>query len=153
MTTLLVGNNNFYKGDNTYGEWYIPDINTVATNRWVSNPQGPCPTGYSIPTGGTTDTSTEWGKLYTIVNTSLVVGSCNQANIYDRTRCILNLPLPGDRMWNDGTYGNQSTNGWYWSSSPNGIYSYNAMFIVGGGNIASTNYARSFGLSVRCIRH
>lgn len=32
-------NTNFYGGDSSYGEWYAPDINVTATNRWVTSSQ------------------------------------------------------------------------------------------------------------------
>ena len=39
MTTLSVGNTNFYDGDSVNGEWYTPDIGVTATDRWVTNNQ------------------------------------------------------------------------------------------------------------------
>ena len=63
-----------------------------------------------------------------------------------------NMPLAGDRNWNNGTYYNQGSYGFYWSSSPNGTTSYYAYFSPGSGNIAS-NYSRANGFSVRCVKH
>ncbi len=37
--TLSTGNNLFYAGDATNGEWYFPDIGVTPTNRWVLNNQ------------------------------------------------------------------------------------------------------------------
>ena len=61
------------------------------------------------------------------------------------------MPLSGIRNWNNGPYNFQGTNGYYWSSSPNGAYSYSAYFNVGGGNIAS-NANRAGGFAVRCVK-
>ena len=106
MTTLSLGNNNFYDGDGTYGDWYTPDANLSNPGLWnpngttssvAGNNQGPCPTGYGVPSGGTSDATTEWGKLYTIINASATVGTCSQANVYDRIRCAMDLPLSGFR--------------------------------------------------------
>ena len=36
MTTLSVGNTNYYQGGGSYGEWYTPDIGVVASDRWVT---------------------------------------------------------------------------------------------------------------------
>ena len=160
MTTLSVGNNNFYNGDG-YGDWYIPNSSLSTPGLWnpngttssiAGNNQGPCPVGYGVPSGGTSDATTEWGKLYIIINASATVGTCSQANVYDRTRCAVNMPLSGNRNWNSGTYVGQGTYGYYWSSSPSGAGSYYAYFVVGGGNIANT-YNRAVGFAVRCVRH
>ncbi|MDP2103780.1 MAG: InlB B-repeat-containing protein, partial [Candidatus Gracilibacteria bacterium] len=67
-------------------------------NRWGNTDntsiarQGPCPTGYHIPSAGTTDTMTEWGKAYTIANGMSTLGTCSQTTgtqPYDRLRCAI----------------------------------------------------------------
>ena len=150
MTTLSLGNNNFYVGDGTYYDWYTPNANNSTPGLWnpngttssiAGNNQGPCPAGYGVPSGGTSDATTEWGKLYMIFG-----------GTYDTIRSTLKLPLSGNRGWSNGTYNNQGTAGAYWSSSPGGANSYFANFTVGGGNIAY-NSSRAYGFAVRCVRH
>ena len=64
------------------------------------------------------DTASDWGTLYTILNSSTTFGMCNQANTYDRAACTLKIPFSGNRFQNNGSFGNQGANGLYWSSSP-----------------------------------
>ena len=62
------------------------------------------------------------------------------------------LTMAGYRNRSNGQYYYQSTNGYYWSSSPYSQYSYFASFSSGGGNIANYNY-RTLGFSVRCLKN
>ena len=150
LTNGSTSNTNFYAGDGSYYDWYTPDINLSTPGLWnpngatssiAGNNQGPCPAGYGVPSGGTSDATTEWGKLYMIFG-----------GTYDTIRSTLKLPLSGYRNWAAGTYGSQGSGGYYWSSSPNGSNSPAANFTPGGGTIASNN-ARANGFSVRCVRH
>ena len=161
LTNGSTSNTNFYAGDGSYYDWYTPNANNSTPGLWnpngttssiAGNNQGPCPAGYGVPSGGTSDATTEWGKLYAIINASTTVGACSQANVYDRTRCAVDMPLSGRRSWGNGAYYGQGTGGYYWSSSPDGTYSYYAYFFVGGGSIANYN-DRAYGFAVRCIRH
>ena len=107
-----------------------------------------------MPTGGTSTTSTEWGKSYVILNSAATFGSCAQGNVYGRILCTLKLPLSGGRAWNDGSFGNQGSFGFYWSSSSYASNSdiYFAQLNIGSGNMAQDN-PQSQGFSLRCLRN
>jgi len=64
---------------------------------------------------------------------------------------FLKLNLAGYRGYSNGQYFNQGSYGFYWSSTPNGTFSYIATFHSGGGNIATSNL-RWVGFSVRCLK-
>ena len=104
-----------------------------------------------MPTGGTTDVTTEWGKLYTIVNSASTLGACAQTNVYDRIVCTMKFPFAGLRYSTDGQYYNQGTFGYYWSSSPFSSNAYDAAFWSGAGNVADVN-RRASGYSLRCVK-
>ena len=60
------------------------------------------------------------------------------------------LTMAGGRCRNTGMYDSQSTNGGYWSSSPNTTHGFYLSF--NSANVRPTNYSsRKFGFSVRCI--
>ena len=145
-STLSTGNSLFYAGDSTYGEWYFPDINITATNRWTANAQGPCPIGYVVPSNGSA--TSDWE-----VASNIIVGTTSPATTQlDTIRSALKLPLSGYRNWSNGVYTFAGSYGYYWSSSPIGSLSYFAYFNVGNGNITNFN-GRALGYSVRCVRH
>ena len=135
------GSQNYYQGDAINGEWYTPDIGITATTRWVTANQGPCQTGYHIPSAGTSDTTTEWGKAFTLLGSA-----------YDPLRNALRLPLAGYRLWNTAQYYRQGSYGFYSSSTPNGAGVYHPTFTVGGYLIADTD-PRGHAFPVRCIRN
>ncbi|MBF0647881.1 hypothetical protein IR083_03490 [Dysgonomonas sp. GY75] len=60
------------------------------------------------------------------------------------------FPASGNRNNNTGTLNNVGTNGYYWSSSPNGTNGYNLNFNSSNVN-PSDNNNRANGLTVRCI--
>ncbi len=62
-----------------------------------------------------------------------------------------NMSLSGRRNKNNYTYDHQGAVGYYWASSLNGPYAYNALFRVSGGTIAY-NDLRGIGFSVWCIK-
>jgi len=123
--------------------------NTSIARKW------PCPTGYHVPTWGTTNTSTEWGTAYTIANNMTTLGDCNQATgtqPYNRLRCAMMIPLSGTRSSMDGSWFYQGVNSYYWSSSPINTPAYFAQFQVDNGNIANS-YSRAEAYNVRCIKN
>ena len=95
---------------------------------------------------------TDWGTLYTITNAMSTIGTCTSSSVYDRISCALDIPLAGSRDGSSGSYASQGTLGYYWSSSVYNTSAYNVSFLSGGGNIAN-NKARSFGLSLRCMKN
>ena len=94
-----------------------------------------CPSGWRMPTGGT---SGEYQALYTAY-------SSNVTNF----QSALSTPLSG--VFYSGTAGNQGTYGGFWSPTR---YSDNSMFslYVGSSSVnPQRNLNRSYGFSVRCI--
>lgn len=108
--------------------------------------------GYHIPTGGTSDGTTQWGMLYMIMNSTSTFGSCSQANVYDRTVCAMKFPYAGFRSWTAGGYYHQGAYSYYWSSSPTPTRAYYVYFTPGAGGVTVTN-PRAVGFSLRCIRN
>ena len=147
-STLSTGNQLFYAGDTTYGEWYFPDVNVTANDRWVTNTQGPCPAGYGVPSDGVATSDWQVASNIIVGTTSPTNGQCNTI------RNTLKLPLSGARSWGDGSYFSQGTSGFYWSSSLNGTsISYSTYFASAGSTIAYNANARAYGFAVRCVRH
>ena len=140
-TLITTGDWSSVQNDNLWGN---------TTNTSVAR-QGPCPTGYHVPSGGTSDTTTEFGTMYTVINSATPFGSCAQANIYDRTECVLKLPLTGDRL--GASYNYQGTRGWYWSSSPSGTNASDAYFGISTGGITDITGRGNYALNVRCLRN
>lgn len=60
------------------------------------------------------------------------------------------LPMAGNRNNSNGTLNNVGSNGYYWSSTVNGINAYNLNFNSSNANMNSNN--RGFGYAVRCIK-
>ena len=116
-----------------------------------------------MPTGGTTDATTDWGKLYTIISSTGTgsLGLCGQSDVYDRIRCALKMPLSGALSSIAGNFYLQGSEGYYWSSSPSGYSAYNVDLHAD--DTANTSYSfsgavdsssnRANGYSVRCIRN
>lgn len=70
----------------------------------------------------------------------------------DKLFAFLKLNFAGYREYSNGQFNLQGSSGYYWSSTPNGTYSYYAYFYSGGGGIAIGNN-RGIGFSVRCIKN
>lgn len=76
-------------------------------------------------------------------------GVCKRSDCYSFW-----FPAAGRRMNNSGSFNNVTSNGFYWSSSPNSSGSNNGgnlNFNSSGGINPQNNYKRSYGLSVRCV--
>ena len=121
------------------------------TNTSVAR-QGPCISGYHVPSAGTTDTTTDFGMLYTILNATSVFGSCNQSFVFDRLACTLKMPYSGDRHYMTANYQSQGGITNYWSSSPSGTYAYDITFSGGSSSVADVTQ-RGTGEPVRCLRN
>ena len=105
------------------------------SNRWATVPQGPCPTGYHVPTNA------EWDIA------DAVSGWGNQVDVYQST---LKLPSSGYRNRNTAVLSLQGTRGHYWSSTVSGTTSRNMGFES---TIALTNTNhRAHGFNVRCLK-
>ena len=122
------------------------------TNTSVAR-QGPCPTGYHVPTAGTIDTTTEWGMIYAIMNSSTTFGLCTQANVYDRITCALKVPYAGYRVGSSASYNQQGSGNYYWASSVVGTFGYSVTLYSAGGTLNVNNNYKTYGFNIRCLRN
>jgi uncharacterized protein (TIGR02145 family) len=106
--------------------------------------QGPCPAGYHVPT------QFEWCSVAQSINPALTCTSAWQNDTSFAT--ALKLPLSGSRYVSTAGYNYQGVYGYYWSSSPSGIYGYSVY--VSGAQVFPLGYdGRSNGFSVRCLKN
>ena len=127
------GHPNFILTDVTPFDWRSDNNN----NRWATANQGPCPTGYHVPT------NTEW-------DTADTFGTWN--NNTDTFNSDLKLPSAGGRNRIDGLLYNQGTLGHSWSSTVSGT---NARYLTFYSTAANTSFThhRASGFSVRCLKN
>ena len=107
------------------------------TSNTVSARQGPCASGYHVPSQG------EW--VWLVTAGWWWTNGTNMMN-------ALKLPMAGGRNWYDGTIGSQATIGAYWSSSSTATNAYVLSFQTSNINHSGTNY-RAFWRSVRCFKN
>ena len=105
--------------------------------------QGPCTGAYHVPT------DFEW---VTAVN--LITGKTSAWVDADVTnlQATLKLPMPGIRIYVDGSLSSQGSIAYYWSSSPLTSSSY-YMFFQSNAVTLTNYYARAYGFSVRCLKN
>lgn len=119
------------------GDWRDDNNN----NRWATSPQGPCPSGYYVPT------TAEW-------QTAVSSGAMN--NNTDAYASVLKLPILGYTDSRDGKYYNSTSNANYWTRSITFLNfpSTNAFLVAFKSNEITTNSsaARAVGFNVRCIK-
>jgi uncharacterized protein (TIGR02145 family) len=115
-------------------------------NRWVTDNQGPCPTGYHVPT------ITEWGTADAF-NGGPATASGASEGWDDNTEAYnstLKLPSSGFLNRRYGSLYNQGSGGNYSSSTVTGIYALQLLF---SGSLATTSVSsRARGFSVRCLK-
>lgn len=120
-------------------DWTSPQNNNLwwdTTNTSIAR-QWPCATGYHVPS------QNEWSALVT-AGWWWTNGTAMQT--------ALKLPFAGYHHRFDGIMFNQSSYGYYWSSSPNGTYGYRLYF--GSSDVTSSDVSvRAFGFSVRCFKN
>ena len=117
--------------------------------RWETVNQGPCPTGYHVPTKG------EWD-----IADAAALGSENGTNGTSTTgwdnnvetfESALKLPSAGRRNLISGLLNGQGTFGRYWSSTVSGT---DARYLYFSSSAASTPFnSRAHGLTVRCLKN
>ena len=161
VNTSTYGPGNYYNSS-TFITGFVDWGSSQNDNLWGNTTntsvarQGMCPVGYHVPSSGATDTSdtlTDFGVLFTIMNVSGTFGSCNQGNVYDRTVCTLKLPYSGYRDRSSGLFSVQGTRCYYWSSSPDGITASHNMNFWSGGTYDTNPSLRAYAFPVRCIRN
>ena len=127
------GHPNFILTNNnvTFYDWRSDNNN----NRWATANQGPCPTGYHVPT------EAQWV-------TANAFGTWN--NNTDTYNSALKLPSAGLRDRLDGSLGTQGTGGRYWSSTVDGT---SARLLYFHSTAAFTyHFPRAYGFTVRCLK-
>lgn len=138
VTTTLAntdtpGHNNFILNNTTPFDWRSDNND----NRWAIANQGPCPTGYHVPT------------LSQLDEARLAFGTKNAAGAF---ASALKLPSAGNRNHASGSFLNQGTIGYYWSST---VLSTQARLLYFSSNSNSANMNsnnRALGFSVRCLK-
>ena len=114
---------------------------------WRSGPNGnlwqggngvnnPCPSGYRLPTNA------EWDSERLSWNSNDSMGAYASP---------LKLSLTGGRNWTDAGLFNVGSFGYYWSSTANMTSS--TYLRIDSNSALLSNFARAFGLSVRCIQN
>ena len=129
------------------------------TKRWMGSKKtmyDPCPVGYRVPKGGNdgfwatalgTSSSTSTGTKWDSTN------SGRHWTLADGTTAAW-YPAVGYRSSDSGAVNNVGSYGCYWSASPNPSGSGYAYYLDfhNGSVYPASNYHRSYGYSVRCVR-
>jgi uncharacterized protein (TIGR02145 family) len=152
-TTDIPGNSLFIDASNTTTYDWRSDNNN---NRWTTNSQGPCPTGWHVPT------ATEWAaEISTSAGgggTATSGGMTNAGTAYNLLKLTVSGYRRGDVTSSIGTVRQAGSAGFYWSSSSfigtgwsGGIdCDFDATSILTGNNAADD---KSQGKTVRCIKN
>jgi len=141
----------FYQWNSKVG-WSSSDpfVNSNGGTEWNNNePAGdwrqendPCPCGWRLPTQGELEilknVQSEWGALNGVLGRYF--GSGEQR---------LFLPAAGNRDGSSGSLYRTGSDGYYWSSTPNGTYAY-YMYFNSGDFYRGVNPIAS-GFSLRCV--
>lgn len=146
LTNSKVWNNNFYKWDASYWDWWQTEVWSSSPTRWTwTNVQSLCGTGYHIPTWWA---SWEWQAIYNAWWWSSV-----SSNKWTALSNSLKLPFAGRRNWNDGTMTSQGSSAYYWSTTSGTTSAYFLAFDTSN-IIGPANYSRrGLGFSLRCIKN
>ncbi len=124
---------NWNTGDDAW--WHT--TNTNIARKW------PCDAWWHVPT------VSEWKAACDAISWTNCANNSTTINVLKRT---LRLPFAGYRYWNNGYYNIQSTDAYYWSSTPNSINAHNLNFNTSDINPAN-NFYRAYGFSVRCLKN
>jgi uncharacterized protein (TIGR02145 family) len=130
----------------THGNFIITTANdwtsiTTNPNRWATNSQGPCPTGYHVPTQAELNIARAYGAGITNSDTAF--------------SSDLKLPSSGVLGNTDGLEYDEGTKGYYWSSSVGTILTNTSSYwdFTATGNSLTEGGSRARGRNVRCIKN
>ncbi len=126
-------NGSFIIAPNSPFDWRSPQND----NLWqgVNGVNNPCPSGYRLPTEAELETE----RL-----------SWSSNNAQGAFASALKLPMAGTRNFSNGSLNGVGTNGFYWSSTVNGVFSRFLYFLSGDADVGSGS--RAHGYSVRCLK-
>lgn len=126
------GHGDFIINSEDPNDWRSPQND----NLWqgVNGINNPCPTGYRLPTYA------EWQAEYQ---------SWSSDNAAGAFASPLKLPMAGSRSRSNGSVGDVSSNGYYWSSTVDGIYTRSMSF---SNSTSMYSSYRANGFSVRCLK-
>lgn len=127
------GHGSFITAVSSPYDWRTPQNNTLWQG--ASGTNNPCPAGFRVPTDVELDAE------------RLSWASNNAAGAFASP---LKLVLTGFRYNDSGTLFLVGSDGYYWSSTVDGIYGRYLNFSGGGANLI--NYFRASGYSVRCLK-
>lgn len=149
-TSDVPGHNNFIDASTTANYDWRDNNNS---NRWTSNPQGPCPAGWHVPS------ITEWrAEISNTISggTATSGGMTNSTTAYSNLKLVLAGYRRGNSSTATGTVRSVGAYGYYWSSTseesdPTYRVSY---YILVGPTVDPPLFAddRAQGESVRCIK-
>ena len=131
------------------GSTWITPINDNMPQGWVCDQ--PCPAGWRLPT------SAEYVTLagYVVpVSSGLDRLDGIAGRFFDSgvpCQPLLFLPAAGYRGTSDGLLGNVGTNGYYWSSTPDGTTNAYGLYFNSTGMGPSSSLNKTFGFTVRCV--
>ena len=131
--------NAYVDSDGGFYTWYTATagIGTTALSTQGQNAAvSICPKGWRLPTGG--NSNSEFQALHSNYNSSSVLRSNP-----------VNLTLSGF-VQNSSRY-NQSSGGYYWSSTVNSSYGAYFLYLVSSGVYPAASQYKYIGFSVRCI--
>jgi uncharacterized protein (TIGR02145 family) len=126
--------------------------------------QGPCPSGWRLPTRGelnnlinmTANTSGAGTTSGTWTTTSWTTGASGGATITPKsgdTTKTLFFPAAGFRRGSTGVADAQDTEGHYWSYTPHDVTTAYRLGFYGGASAGNVSAAsKLYGFSVRCVR-
>jgi uncharacterized protein (TIGR02145 family) len=117
----------------------------------VADPRGLCPTGYHVPSND------EWYTLTNFLGGDYVAvalkSSPTDVPAWDGTNSSGFSALPGGyRSYDDGDFDNLGNGGYWWSSSPYGLYAGVRLLVSGNSYVNGGGLDVRYGFSVRCVR-
>jgi uncharacterized protein (TIGR02145 family) len=124
----------------------------------VKDARGLCPSGFHVPSDG------EWMTLEMALGMTsseanvigwrgIDQGTEMKTSSWGGTNSSGFSALPGGyRYYANGNFNFQGHYGYWWSSSPNGVYAWPRGLYSGNSSVSRTNNGTRFGFSVRCVR-